>query len=412
MTQKFKKSPLAPKSFPVLPDIKGIKLAAIHSGIRYRDKLDLSLITMPNKTNVACVLTKSSTPSAPVIWCKKIKNIGQARALIVNSGNANAHTGKKGLQTVKDTVSCIAKNLGCRRNEVYVCSTGVIGEFLNTNKITSSIPKLIEQKSSSWEEFAESICTTDTFIKGAKANCSIDDKIYKIVGIAKGSGMIFPKMGTMLSFIFTDLPIGSNILDSLLKDAVEKSFNSITVDGDTSTSDTCLLFSSNSDSLDKNIKSLGDQRLKLFRKSLDRVLQSLAQQIVCDGEGASKFITINVNSVKSYKIAKEIALSVANSSLVKTAIAGEDPNWGRIIMAIGKSGSIINQERVSISINKVKITYKGAVVNNYKEKVVAKKMKSKNIEIDINIGTGKKEATVWTCDLTKEYIKINADYRS
>ena len=186
----------------------------------------------------------------------------------------------------------------------------------------------------------------------------------------------------------------------------------ITVDGDTSTSDTCLLFSSNTKSLNKPIKSIVDKRLKLFRKSLDKVLQSLAQQIVCDGEGASKFITINVNSAKSYKIAKEIALSVANSSLVKTAIAGEDPNWGRIIMAIGKSGESIRQESISISINKAQITYKGALINNYNEKVVAKKMKSKNIEIDINIGSGKEQATVWTCDLTKEYIKINADYRS
>ncbi len=412
MSQKFKKSPLAPKSFPNMPNIKGIKLAAIHSGIRYKNKLDLSLITMPNKTNVACVCTKSSTPAAPVIWCKKIKNIGKARALIVNSGNANAHTGRKGLQTVKDTVEQVAKNLGCKRNEVYVCSTGVIGEFLNTSKIISSIPKLIQQDASSWKEVGESICTTDTFIKGSKANCFIDDKNYKIVGIAKGSGMIFPKMGTMLAFIFTDLPLPSNILNQLLKDSVEKSFNSITVDGDTSTSDTCLLFSLSSKSLNSPIKFIGDQRVKLFKKSLDKVLQDLAKQIVCDGEGASKFITVKVNSVKTYKIAKEIALSVANSSLVKTAIAGEDPNWGRIVMAIGKEGSSVIQDKISISINKVKITHKGALVNNYKEEIVAKKMKSKNIEIDINIGTGKESATIWTCDLTKEYIKINADYRS
>ena len=412
MTQKFKKSPLAPNSFPNLPNIKGIKLSATHSGIRYKDKLDLSLITMPDKTNVACVVTKSTTPSAPVIWCKKIKNIGKARALLVNSGNANAHTGKKGLKAVKDTVEYVAKNLECNRNEVYVCSTGVIGELLNTNKIISSIPNLIEQKESSWKEVAESICTTDTFIKGARENCSINNINYKILGIAKGSGMIFPKMGTMLSFIFTDFPLPSKILNNLLKESVEKSFNSITVDGDTSTSDTCLLFSLNSKPLNKPIKFIGDKRIQLFRKSLDNVLQSLAQQIVCDGEGASKFITINVNSAKSYKNAKEIALSVANSSLVKTAIAGEDPNWGRIIMAIGKQGSSVIQDNISISINKVKITHKGTLVNNYKEEFAAKKMKSKNIEIDINIGAGKENATVWTCDLTKEYININADYRS
>ena len=201
-------------------------------------------------------------------------------------------------------------------------------------------------------------------------------------------------------------------LSGQLKEAVEKSFNSITVDGDTSTSDTCLLFSLNSKPLNKSIKNIGDKRIQLFKKSLDNVLQSLAQQIVCDGEGASKFITVKVNAVKSYKIAKEIALSVANSSLVKTAIAGEDPNWGRIVMAIGKEGSSVVQDKISISINKVKITHKGALVNNYKEEIVAKKMKSKNIEIDINMGTGKESATIWTCDLTKEFIKINADYRS
>ena len=412
MPKNFKKSPLAPKAFPDLPNIKGIKLSAIHSGIRYKDKLDLSLITMPDKTNVACVVTKSTTPSAPVMWCKKIRNAGKARALIVNSGNANAHTGKKGLKAVKDTVNQVAMNLKCKSNEIYVCSTGVIGELLNSDKITSSIPKLIQQKKSSWKEVAESICTTDTFIKGSKSNCKIEDNNYKIVGVAKGSGMIFPNMGTMLAFIFTDFSIPSNILNILLKNAVEKSFNSITVDGDTSTSDTCILFSLNSKKLIKPIKSIKDERLEKFKKSLDMVMQNLAQQIVCDGEGASKFITIKVNSVKSYKIAKEIALSIANSSLVKTAIAGEDPNWGRIIMAIGKLGSSVKQDKISISINKVKITQKGSLVKNYKEKTVANKMKSKNIEIEVNLGTGKENATVWTCDLPQEYIKINADYRS
>jgi glutamate N-acetyltransferase / amino-acid N-acetyltransferase len=408
----FKKSPLAPKSFPSMPIIKGIKLSAIHSGIRYKNKLDLSMITMNKKTNVACVVTKSTTPSAPVIWCKKIKNNGKARALIINSGNANAHTGIAGLKTVKETVDKVVNNIGCKKNEVYVCSTGVIGEYLNPDIITSAIPKLMKQKQSSWKEVAESICTTDTFIKGSKENFDLEGKKFKIVGVAKGSGMIFPNMGTMLAFAFTDLPLPSGILNRLLKESVEKSFNSITVDGDTSTSDTCLLFSSPSISLKKDIKFFSDKRLSIFRKSLDNVMQSLAQQIVCDGEGASKFITINVTSVKNNKIAKEIALSVANSSLVKTAIAGEDPNWGRIIMAIGKSKSPIKQDNISISINKKKITYKGSLVSNYKEAEVVKKMKDKNIEIDIDIGTGKEQATVWTCDLTQEYIKINADYRS
>ena len=406
------RSPLAPKLFPNLPKIKGIRLASIHSGIRYKNKLDLSLISMKKETNVACVVTRSRTPSAPVIWCKKIKNNGKARALIVNSGNANAHTGDQGIETVKNTVNSIANHTGCKKNEVYVCSTGVIGEFLNSNIITAAIPKLIKQKESSWKEVAESICTTDTFVKGAKSICKVEEKKFSVVGIAKGSGMIFPNMGTMLGFVFTDLPLPVKILNILLKEAVEKSFNSITVDGDTSTSDTCLLFSTPSISLTKSIKLIGDKRLSSFRIALDKVLQSLAQQIVCDGEGASKFITININSVKSQKMARNIGLAIANSSLVKTAIAGEDPNWGRIIMAIGKSGSPLIQNKISISINKVKITNQGVLLSAYKEEVLAKKMKDNNIVIDIDMGMGKEKSTIWTCDLTKDYIKINADYRS
>ena len=408
----LKRYPLVPKLFPNLPKIKGIRLASIHSGIRYKNKLDLSLISMTKETNVACVVTRSRTPSAPVIWCKKIKNNGKARALIVNSGNANAHTGDQGIETVKNTVNSIANHTGCKKNEVYVCSTGVIGEFLNSNIITAAIPKLIKQKESSWKEVAESICTTDTFVKGAKSICKVEEKKFSVVGIAKGSGMIFPNMGTMLGFVFTDLPLPVKILNILLKEAVEKSFNSITVDGDTSTSDTCLLFSTPSISLTKSIKLIGDKRLSSFRIALDKVLQSLAQQIVCDGEGASKFITININSVKSQKVARNIGLAIANSSLVKTAMAGEDPNWGRIIMAIGKSGSPLIQNKISISINKVKITNQGVLLSTYKEAVVAKKMKDKNIVIDIDMGMGKEKSTIWTCDLTKDYIKINADYRS
>jgi len=408
----FKRSPLAPKYFPKLPKIKGIELLSMHCGIRYKNKRDLSLIVMKKNTNVACVLTKSKTPSAPVLWCKKIRKRGKARALIVNSGNANAHTGKEGIETVKKTICAVANQIGCHKNEVYVCSTGVIGEYLNSDILISAIPKLVKKKSGSWKEVAESICTTDTFIKGAKSSFKIEGKTFNITGISKGSGMIFPNMGTMLGFIFTDLPIPSNILNSLLKVAVENSFNSITVDGDTSTSDTCILFSTPSVTLSKSINKLNDKRLLVFKESLDKVLQSLAKQIVSDGEGASKFITINVNSAKSQKVARNIGLSIANSSLVKTAIAGEDPNWGRIVMAIGKSGSSINQNNLSISINKTKITENGSLLKNYNEKLVAKKMKNKNIFIDIDIANGIEKATVWTCDLTQEYIKINADYRS
>jgi glutamate N-acetyltransferase / amino-acid N-acetyltransferase len=408
----LKKSPLAPKAFPSLPKIKGIRLSSIHSGIRYKDKLDLSLISMTKDTNVACVVTKSRAPSAPVIWCKKIRKIGKAKALIVNSGNANAHTGSKGMETVKNTANSVASHIGCNANEVYVCSTGVIGEHLDENIIINAISKLKKKKESSWKEVAESICTTDTFIKGAKSKFNVENKNFNVIGIAKGSGMIFPNMGTMLGFIFTDFPLPIKILNFLLKESVDKSFNSITVDGDTSTSDTCLLFSTPSVFFKDSIKQIKDKRLKPFKDALDKVLQSLAQQIVCDGEGASKFITININSVKSQKSARNIGLSIANSSLVKTAVAGEDPNWGRIIMAIGNSDVPFIQDKISIAINKIKITKKGSLVANYKEELVANKMKDKNIVIDIDMGIGKENSTVWTCDLTKEYININADYRS
>ena len=412
MLKLLKRSPLAPKKFPNLPKISGIKLFSIHSGIRKNNKLDAILILMPGGANVACVLTKSNTPSAPVIWCKKIKNYGKAKALIVNSGNANAHTGIHGLETVKDTVDAIVNKISCLRKEVYVCSTGVIGEKLDSKNLTKAIPKMLQKKESQWDSMAESICTTDTFSKGAKSYFSFKGKRYKVVGIAKGSGMIFPNMGTMLGFIFTDFPLGSKLLNIILKQSVENSFNSITVDGDTSTSDTCLLFSISKNKFTNPILNIKDSRLLKFRKALDSVLKDLAKQIVCDGEGAKKLVTVNVNSAKSYKSAKSIAFSIANSSLVKTAIAGEDPNWGRIVMAIGKSNVYIKQNLLSISICGKKITKKGSVIRNYDEKFVAKEMKKQNITLDIDLGLGKNKVTVWTCDLTHDYIKINADYRS
>ncbi len=412
MLKLLKKSPLAPKKFPNLPKISGIKLFSIHSGIRKNNKSDAILILMPGGANVACVLTKSNTPSAPVIWCKKIKNYGKAKALVVNSGNANAHTGMHGLQTVRDTVDTIVNKISCNRKEVYVCSTGIIGEKLDSKILIRAIPKLLQKQESSWDAIAESICTTDTFSKGAKSYFNFNGKRYKVVGIAKGSGMIFPNMGTMLGFIFTDFPLNSKLLNIMLKNSVENSFNSITVDGDTSTSDTCILFSVSKNKFAKPILNITDSRLFKLRKALDNVLKDLAKQIVCDGEGAKKLITVNVNSAKSYKSAKTIAFSIANSSLVKTAIAGEDPNWGRIVMAVGKSNIYIKQNSLSIFICGKQITKKGCIIKNYDEKFVAKEMKKQNITLDINLGLGKSKATVWTCDLTHDYIKINADYRS
>lgn len=408
----LKKSPLAPKVFPKLPKINGITMHSMNCGIRKSNKPDLILISMKEGTNSACTVTKSKMPSAPVIWCKKIRRHGRARALIVNSGNANAHTGMDGMNVVHDTVNTVSNLINCSKNEVYVASTGVIGEKLSSNLITDSIPKLFHRKKSSWEEVANAIRTTDTFSKGASTTCKIEGKSIKIAGIAKGSGMIFPNMGTMLAFIFTDLKIPSGILSNLLKDGVERSFNSITVDGDTSTSDTCALFSTGHVNLPKSIVKKSDKRLTIFKEALDKVLQNLAKQIVCDGEGAKKLIKINVSGAKSEKIARKVGLSVANSPLVKTAIAGEDANWGRIVMAIGKAGVNINLKFLIISINNMKVSEGGLVSKNFSEKKASKYMKEKEIEIKIKIGKDKYFATVWTCDLTHDYIKINADYRS
>ena len=412
MSKILKKSPLAPKKFPNLPKISGINMYSMHAGIRKKNKLDIMLILIPNGANTACVVTNSKTPSAPVLWCKKIRNNGKAKALVVNSGNANAHTGKTGMETVQDTVNLISNLFKIKKKEVYVCSTGVIGEKLESKIITDAILKLDTKKSNSWKDITDSICTTDTFAKGAVSYFEYNSKKYKIVGIAKGSGMIYPNMGTMLSFIFTDFPIENELMQNLFRKSVELSFNSITVDGDTSTSDTCILFSVPKNNLIKLVSNANDKSLDKFSQNLDSVLINLAKQIISDGEGAKKLISIKIKSAQSYKSAKSVALSIANSPLVKTAIAGEDPNWGRIVMAVGKSYVPIKLDLLSINICGEKVTKNGCLVINYDEKIVAKKMKEKDISIVVDLGIGKMEATVWTCDLTHDYISINADYRT
>ena len=408
----IKKSPLAPSSFPNLPKVGGISMSSINCGIRKSKKPDLILVTMQEGTSAACTLTKSKMPSAPVNWCKKIRGYGRARALVVNSGNANAHTGEYGELTVKNTVNKIVDLIKCNKNEVYVASTGVIGEKLSSKLITDSITTIYKKGDSSWEEIASAIRTTDTFSKGASSSCKIDGKNIRIVGVAKGSGMVFPNMGTMLAFIFTDIEIPSFILSALLKQGVDKSFNSITVDGDTSTSDTCGLFATGVVNFKKPFSKITDKRLNIFSIALNKVLQNLARQIVCDGEGAKKLITINVRGAKSEKIARKIGLSVANSPLVKTAVAGEDGNWGRIVMAMGKAGISIPLKFLSISIGNIKVSEAGLVCNSYSETKLSKYMKNKEIQIDICIGKGDHSSIVWTCDLTHDYIRINADYRS
>lgn len=407
-----KVSPLAPSAFPDIPPVAGVSFAAESCGLRYKGRKDVLLAALDKGTQVAGVFTTSKTAAAPVDWCRKAAATGRARALIVNAGNANAFTGLEGAKSVKRTVDKVAEVLDCPKSQVFVASTGVIGETLPDDKIRGSLGKLSSKlKPAAWGDAASAIMTTDTFPKGAWRQVSIGDTEVTIGGIAKGSGMIAPDMATMLSFVFTDAAISADVLQKLLLRGADRSFNSITVDGDTSTSDTVLLFATGA-AKNARVDDLRDPRLKAFRAALEDVLIDLAHQIVRDGEGASKFVTINVTGAASAKAARRIGLVIGNSPLVKTAIAGEDANWGRIVMAVGKSGEKADRDKLQISIGGTRVTAKGMVVPGYDEAPVAAHMKGQDIDIDVDIGVGRGAATVWTCDLTHGYIDINADYRS
>lgn len=405
-------SPLAPISFPELPSVAGVALSAANCGIRYKERPDLLLATFAEGTVVAGVMTTTSMPAAPVEWCKQALKSGKARALVVNSGNANAFTGKQGEVSVQHVVKAAASLVQCADTEILVASTGVIGVPLPDQKITTALPALYDTVSvSNWEKAARSIMTTDTFKKLATRTAIIDGVPVTINGIAKGSGMIAPNMATMLSFIFTDAAIPQPVLQEIFAIACDRSFNSITVDSDTSTNDAALLFATNK-AHHKAISSSSDSHLQDFIAQLQDLLIELAQLIVKDGEGASKFITVTVKGAESEPAARRIGLAIANSPLVKTAVAGEDANWGRIVMAIGKSGEKALQEKVSITIGDALVAIDGAVNPNYIEAPTATYMKGQNIAIIVDVGAGIAEATVWTCDLTHGYIAINADYRS
>ena len=413
-------SPLAPSNFPRLPVIDGLRLATAGCRIKRTDRDDVLLVEFDSGTTVAGVLTRSKMTSAPVDWCRKNLPGGQAQALLVNSGNANAFTGSKGQVTVEEIANAISENLTCRPSRVFMASTGVIGEYLPSETITSAMNILGDQladvnDSKTWEAAASAILTTDTFPKGATASASINGTRVNIVGIAKGSGMISPDMSTMLSFIFTDAVIGSDVLQDMLSDANLRTFNSITVDSDTSTSDTVLLFATGSAG-NVEVDQASAPDLKDFRSALEAVMCDLAHQIVRDGEGASKFITINVTGAEDERGAKVIALAIANSPLVKTAIAGEDANWGRIVMAVGKAGELANRDKLAIRIGGIEIAANGEAVKGYEEAPVTKHMKGQEVNIDVDVGVANGDdagsATVWTCDLTHGYISINADYRS
>ena len=408
----MKKSPFAPTKNPQMPEIKGVELAVTKSGIKYEGRLDLFCARFSKGTVAAGTLTKSKTASGAVEWCRENLKKGEAAALIVNAGNANAFTGAKGEKSVEDIGAYLAKILKCKTSEVYQSSTGVIGEPLPEEKMFEGIDRLKDKLgTATYAEAATAIMTTDTFPKMATKSCMIDGETITLNGIAKGSGMIAPDMATMLAYLFTDLPIDQKILQKLVSKAIDKTFNCITVDGDTSTSDTVLVFATGK----ANIPPITDEkdiRLRPFNRILNKQLKELALAIVKDGEGISKFVSIKVKGAKGKRAAKKIGLSIANSPLVKTAIAGEDPNWGRIIMAVGKSGEAADRDKLNIWIGGHQVTADGARIENYDEAPLAEYMKGENITIEVDISLGRGIAEVWTCDLTHDYITINADYRS
>ncbi len=407
------RSPLAPAAFPNMPEVAGVKLATAACGIRYKGRTDLMFAILEPSATVAGVLTRSRMASAPVTWCRAALRRGKARAIVVNSGNSNAFTGRVGQATVKKTVQAAARLLGCNESEVFVASTGVIGEPPPAEKIAHALPGMSHSASpKAWKDAAAAITTTDTFAKGATRSAQIAGVRVTINGIAKGSGMIAPDMATMLAFLFTDAAIPARVLQSLLSQANERTFNSITVDGDTSTSDTVLLVATGKGSQHKKVSRASDPALRDFRNRLEDLMRDLAQQVVRDGEGAQKFVTIGVTGAASEGSARKIGLAIGNSPLVKTAVAGEDANWGRIVMAVGKSGEPASRDKLKIRIGGVLVAKNGAVVPGYDEAPVAAHMKTRDIAIAVDVGVGKGKATVWTCDLTHGYIAINADYRS
>jgi glutamate N-acetyltransferase/amino-acid N-acetyltransferase len=407
-------SPLAPEGFPDLPEVKGVALAAAATGIRYKGRPDVLLATLAKGATVAGCFTTSKSRSAPVDWCAKSLALGSARAVVINAGNANAFTGKAGVATVTAVAKAAAKVLGCKPAEVYQASTGVIGEPLNPAPITGALAGLsAAARADGWSDAARAIMTTDTFPKAATAQVKLAGRSVTINGIAKGSGMIAPDMATMLVFIFTDAAIPAKVLQKLLAKSVAQSFNCITVDGDTSTSDTVLLFATGAaGSVTPALKSAEDVRLKPFAKALDGLCLDLALQVAKDGEGAEKLIEIAVTGAETDKAAHRIAMSIANSPLVKTAIAGEDANWGRVVMAVGKAGEKALRDKLRIRIGGVTVARNGMRDPAYKEADIMPHMKGRHIVIEADVGVAKGKARVWTCDLTHRYIDINGSYRS
>jgi glutamate N-acetyltransferase/amino-acid N-acetyltransferase len=408
-------SPLAPTSYPEAPEVPGVRFATAQAGIRYKGRTDVLLVLMDRGTQAAGVFTRSKCPSAPVDWCRDALAGGSARALVVNSGNANAFTGKTGRASVKRTAGIAGEAAGCAPKDVFIASTGVIGEPLDASRFEGVLGDCAGRAAGGpWLDAARAIMTTDTFPKVATRTVAIGGVPVTLVGIAKGAGMIAPDMATMLSFVFTDADIAAPALQAMLASGVKTSFNAITVDGDTSTSDTLLLFATGKAAKRgaPRIEKAGDRRAKAFRAALDHLLLELAHLVAKDGEGARKFVEVRVRGATSAKSARRIAMSIANSPLVKTAMAGEDANWGRVVMAVGKAGEPADRDRLSISFGDIRVAKRGQRDPAYDEAAASAYMKNDHILVTADIGLGEGAATVWTCDLTKAYVEINGDYRS
>jgi glutamate N-acetyltransferase/amino-acid N-acetyltransferase len=407
----MEKSPLAPAAFPDLPAISGVRIAVARAHYKTWDRCDLTFAAFDEDTAVAGVTTRSKCPSPEVEWCRAALPLGRARALVVNAGNSNAFTGHRGRAAVEAIAAKVAGAVGCEPSDVYVASTGVIGVPLPIDKAEAGIDAVLAAPAASWEEAAATIMTTDTFAKAAITRAVVAGRTVNLVGIIKGSGMIAPDMATMLGFIFTDAAVAPAFLQTMLAAANAKSFSCITVDGDTSTSDTVLAFATGKAG-NAPLGSFDDAGADAFQAALTDLCTQLAQLVVRDGEGASKFITITVENAVSDESARTVALSIANSPLVKTAIAGEDANWGRVVMAVGKAGEPAERDLLSIRFGTTQVATGGLAAEGYDEAPVAAHLKGKNVDIGVDLGLGTGRATVWTCDLTHGYISINADYRS
>ena len=404
-------SPLA-RPLPELPPVPGVRLGAAAAGIRYKGRTDLVMVELPSGSTVAGVFTRNLCPGAPVDWDREALKGGTARALVVNAGNANVFTGKAGFAATRATAEAAAARLGCAATDVFVASTGVIGETLPHERITTCLPALHDSLSAdAWETAARGIMTTDTFPKAATRTAMLGGAEIRITGIAKGSGMIAPDMATMLCFVFTDATLPAATLQSALADGVDRSFNCITVDSDTSTSDTVLLFATGA-TAHAPVAPDDTQALADFRRALDEVLLDLALMVVRDGEGATKLVRVDVAGAVSAQSARRVAQAIANSPLVKTAIAGEDANWGRIVMAVGKAGEPADRDRLSVAVGGTWMARDGTVVPGYDEAPVVAHMRGQEIGIAVDLGMGQGEAVMWTCDLTHGYIDINGSYRS